>query len=287
MEISLVSNIENAIIRSKQVMEESKAITRKTLQRKNMLQENFSHDEPEKNHSLNNSSVIQRVSELDIRTHPDFLEKPLENLLKIEELQNQVNFLTQKVSSQDLTIRILQDKIIENNLEKAQLINQLKVVRKEYQAEIDQVVDRYNKDKNYKDSYDPQETKRIEERITSLEEKYRLQVSDNQNLLETIKKLQNGEIRTEQTQKISELEDILIDSMRKYKVLKERLEKTECLISLDKTCRYNSDSSNSKYSKPLSPKYSTGSSIKKNPRKSLNQDSKPKITKKKKPKPLN
>ena len=268
METSLEINIEDALSRTRKIMEESKAITMKNIQRKNMLEEKFKFNNIKQENdfsSLNNSDIIRRVSEIDIRHHQETPNKILEDSLKIEELQNQIIFLNEKLVDQSLRIKLLENNLVEINLEKLQLLTKVKMMKKENQKESYKIAKRYDL-KQEKKNYIKQGKKidkgnnngdltEIEHRISILEEKYKLQVIANQELIDNFKNLQNDESRVIQNDKVNELEDMLIENMVKYKELKDRLDKTESIIALDKTY-YSPDISISKKTDALSPKYS-------------------------------
>ena len=225
MEInSLANNIEDAIFRSKQIMQESKAITLKNSQRKTMLEQKFSLEDlkPEKESPINESQIIRKISDLDFCQIQE-IRKPEENSL-IQELQNEILLLNQKIKNQALRIQVLESNLAEVNLEKMQAYQELKLVRKEHQRELNQIIMQHEKAEDKKQVNELNGTPKIEERIALLEEKYKLQVVANHELIENIKKLQNGEMQPSQNEK-------------KYKTLKERLEKTESLLLIEK-CDY-------------------------------------------------
>jgi hypothetical protein len=94
----------------------------------------------------------------------------------------------------------------------------------------------------------------IEERIAFLEDKYKEQVLANHELTEEIQKMQKHEKVQSPSRKITELEDLLLTSIKKYKGLKDRLEKTENLIALEKSTFLSPKSATNKKSKIASPK---------------------------------
>ena len=238
MEInSLANNIEDAIFRSKQIMQESKTITLKNSQRKTMLEQKFSLDDlkPEKESPINESQIIRKISDLDFCQIQE-IRKPEENSL-IQELQNEILLLNQKIKNQALRIQVLESNLAEVNLEKMQAYQELKLVRKEHQRELNQIIMQHEKAEDKKQVNELNGTPKIEERIALLEEKYKLQVVANHELIENIKKLQNGEMQPSQNEKINELEEKLLENTKKYKTLKERLEKTESLLLIEK-CDY-------------------------------------------------
>ena len=128
--LDLANNIESTIIRTRQIMQESKAITIKNQQRKNMLEEKFSFNdlkierEPD---YLEQSDKVRRVSEIEIRTTQDSPCKSSEEMLKIEELQSEIFELNKKVKNQAVKIHLLEGKLNDVNLEKMKLLQELKM----------------------------------------------------------------------------------------------------------------------------------------------------------------
>ncbi|OMJ76523.1 hypothetical protein SteCoe_24100 [Stentor coeruleus] len=234
----LAGSIEDTIMRSRQIMQESKAVTMKYLQRKNILEGNFLYNDlkPERDlSSISNSDIIRHISEIDLKNQKETLMQTLEEAQKIQELQNNINDLNQKIKTQAMRIQYLENTLSEVNLEKKNLINELKALKKENNIEASIISQKYedndmNKRKLDKESDD---IFIIEDKIRMLEEKYKRQVIENHELMEDIKKLQNGECFNDDNAKINELEEILIESMEKYQKLKERLEKTESLMLLE------------------------------------------------------
>ena len=261
MELSQSSNIENTLIRTRQVMEESKAITMKNYQRKNMLKEKLQQDDlkPEKEESsLNNSDIIRRISEIEIKSH---LENPTDNddSTKLSKLKSEINSLKSKVTDQNMQIKFLETRLADATSEKIKLVKDLKDLNKYHEMEMQEISERYeqNKTKNHhrnsRDSFDISEMK---QRISILEDKYKQQILSNHDLIENIKHLQSSEIKGVSCDKIHELEGILNTSLKNYKKLKQRLEKTESILELDRTSQRNHEISVTKISAITSPKLS-------------------------------
>ena len=261
MEISLSSNIEAALFRTRQVMEESKAITMKNYQRKNMLKEKLQHDnmKPEKEESsLNNSDIIRRVSEIDIRNHLESLAGSDDSAM-FSELKNEIQALRRKITDQSLHIKFLETKLAEVSSEKVKLVKELKAAKKCHESEIQEFSERQEENKtyiHYRNSSDSLEICEMKQRISILEDKYKQQIMSNHDLIENIKRLQNNDHKEIQCDKINELEGILIESMKKYKNLKERLEKTESILEIDRTYQLSHEISLTKRSALASPKQS-------------------------------
>ncbi|OMJ68737.1 hypothetical protein SteCoe_33734 [Stentor coeruleus] len=257
-----VGSIEDTIQRTRQIMQESKAITIKNLQRKNMLEERFMFDDlkPEKDSSsINNSEIVRRISEIEIRNQQETPMRTLEDAQKIEELQNEIKELTLKVKNQAMRIQYLETNLSDVNIEKMHLLSELKTLKREHEIEISRISQKYEDselERRSKRLKEADEFSQIEERIKVLEEKYKQQVLANHELIEDIKKLQNSEGMSNTNSRISELEDLLIESMRKYKILKDRLDKTENLLALDHS-HLSPKPSVSKKCKGTSPKTST------------------------------
>ena len=100
------------------------------------------------------------------------------------------------------------------------------------------------------------EDQNIEDRIRFLEERYKEQVMANHELTEEIQKIQKYDKVESPNRKITELEDLLLNSMKKYKGLRNRLEKTENLIAIEKSSFLTPKSATSKKSKLTSPRHS-------------------------------
>ena len=252
--LDLANNIESTIIRTRQIMQESKAITIKNQQRKNMLEEKFSFNDLKIDRETGNSEPserVRRVSEIEIRTTQDSPCKSAEEIFKIEELQSEIFELNKKVKNQATKIDLLEEKLNEVNLEKMKLLQELKVIKKEHESEMNRMNLKLRE--NERAAGDGQS---IEERIRFLEEKYKEQVMANHELTEEIQKMQKSEKVQSPNRKITELEDLLLNSMKKYKGLKDRLEKTENLIALEKSSYLTPKSATSKKLKLTSPKHS-------------------------------
>ncbi|OMJ94110.1 hypothetical protein SteCoe_2740 [Stentor coeruleus] len=234
----LANSIEDTIMRSRQIMQESKAVTMKYLQRKNMLEENFFFNDlkPERDlSSISNSEIIRRISEIDLRNQQETPIQTSEETQKIQELQNNINDLNQQIKTQAMRIQYLENTLSEVDKEKKNLLNELKDLKKEHEIEVSRISQKYedndlDKKRLVKDS---DEIIVIEDKIRMLEEKYKKKVIENHELMEDIKKLQNGECFNDDNVKINELEEILIGSIEKHQKLKERLEKTESLMSME------------------------------------------------------
>lgn len=278
----LAGSIEDTIIRSRQIMQESKAVTMKYLQRKNMLEENFLYSDlkPERDlSSISNSEIIRRISEIDLRNQQETPMQTSEETQKIQELQNDINDLNEKIKTQAMRIQYLENTLSEVNTEKKNLLNELKALKKENKIETNAISKKYEDYDLDKRKWDknPDEVAIIEDRIRELEGKYKRQVVENHELMEDIKKLQNGECFNDDKARINELEEILIESMEKYHKLKERLEKTESLMSLENT-NFSPKSSVSKKLKGNSLKTTVCKSKKKGLTKSKTGSSKGTLT---------
>lgn len=246
---SLASNISDTILRTRQIMQESKAITIKNQQRKNMLEEKFSFNDLKLGKDLQSDDIIRRISELELRSNQDSPLKPFEDSQKIETLQSEIFELNKKVKSQALKIESLETKLNEINLEKFSLVQELNSLKN-------------NKKSEEKVIFDLSEKRNVEETIALLEDKYKVQVEENHKLIEEIQKLQGQGGVLNSSKKITELENLLMSSLRKYKGLKERLEKTENLITLEKSSFFSPKSTSSKKLKVGSPKLGVKKSMK-------------------------
>ena len=224
-----------------------------------MLDEKFKFDDatPEKDSSiLNSSEIIRRISEIELRNSQETNTKSSVESLKVDELQSQIAFLNQKLSEQSIRIKFLENKLEAGNIEKLKLLQEIKIIKQEHQLEILQYAKKYERpeqEKQQRNSNDLDDLSNIKYRISILEEKCKLQKTSNEELIENFKNIQDNYSKLNQTEKIEKLEEILIKNVVKYKELKERLDKTESLIALDRTY-HSPDISMSKKIKVLSPR---------------------------------
>ena len=248
---SLATNISDTILRTRQIMQESKAITIKNQQRKNMLEEKFSFNDLKLGKDLGSDDIIRRISELELRPNQDSPIKPFEDSQKIDSLQSEIFELNKKVKSQALKIESLENKLNEINLENFSLVQELDSLKRKNDKKSEERV-----------FFDMTEKRNVEQRIALLEDKYKGQVEENHKLIEEIQKLQGQGSVLNSGKKITELENLLMSSLRKYKGLKERLEKTENLITLEKSSFSSPKSSSSKKLKIGSPKLGAKKTLK-------------------------
>lgn len=201
-------------------MQESKAITIKNQQRKNMLEEKFSFNDLKLEKDFQPDEIIRRVSELEIPPIKDLPQRPFEDSQKIEAMQTEIFELNKKVKIQASKIESLEKKLNEINSEKILLVQELNALKNDTKVE------------NFEEKNNDEG--KVEEKILVLEEKYREQVLENHKLIEEIRVLQ-GQGGLNSSKKILDLENLLMSSLKKYKGLKNRLEKTENLITVEKS----------------------------------------------------
>lgn len=264
MEASLANNIEDALSRTRKIMEESKAITLKNLNRKNMLEEKFDFEDlkPEKEYSPNNSDIVRRISEIELSNDADTSDRLCEDSIKFKELKFEVNLLTRQNKDQALRVKFLEQSLTDANFKNSQLLQELKVLKKKHLEEIEKIEEEQECGK-CKKSGNSNEISEMKQRISLLEDKYKQQVLANHELIENIKTIQNDESKISQSEKINELEDILVESLKKYKNLKERLDKTESLLEIDRTYYVSPETTLSKRSIFLTPKAAASKKLKK------------------------
>lgn len=221
---SLVNNISDTIQRTRQIMQESKAITIKNQQRKNMLEEKFSFNDLKIEKDFQTDDIIRRISELEIPSIKDSPQRFIEDSQKIEAMQTEICELNKKVKIQASKIESLEKKLNEINSEKILLVQELNALKNDAKLENSEA-------KNEEKKVDAE---KVEEKISILEEKYKEQVLENHKLIEEIRVIQ-GQSGLNSSKKIMDLENLLMSSLKKYKGLKNRLEKTENLITLEKS----------------------------------------------------
>ena len=121
--ITSTLNIDEAIMKSRKVMEESKALTVKNKEKKSGLEEKFK-----------NILTIQSEFSPDIRRHSeipkysiDISETPksINHNFRVDELQNEIMNLNNKISSQSTNIKLLELVVSETKTEKHHLIEEM------------------------------------------------------------------------------------------------------------------------------------------------------------------
>lgn len=238
---SLASSIENTIMRTMQVMQESNAVTKKYLRHKNLLEEHLlqtSFSPKIDLATLNDSETIRNISQIDLR-NPQETPYPSQNeSYKIQELQNLIQELNQNIKNQALRITQLESQLSEVNTEKIALLQELRDAKSQYEIEISSKNSKYDDldmQKSYKKPKPLVNEILAEERIQVLESKYKQQVLANYGLINDIKNLKSEEGMSKTDSKVDLLENMLHDNLKKHKSLKIRLAKTETLLSLDNT----------------------------------------------------
>ncbi|OMJ79223.1 hypothetical protein SteCoe_20827 [Stentor coeruleus] len=235
---SLANSIENTIIRTMQVMQESNEVTKKYLRHKNLLEEHLlqtSFSPKIDLDTLNDSETVRNISQIDLRNpqtpHPSQNEN-----YKLQELQNLIQELNLNIKNQALRITQLENQLSQANTEKIALLQELQDSKKQYQKEksiINSEYDELDKQQNYKKPKKLENEFLTEERIQILEEKYKQQVLANHGLIKDIKKLKTQESLSKVDSKVNLLENMLHKNLKKHKSLKIRLAKTETFLSLD------------------------------------------------------
>ncbi|OMJ71143.1 hypothetical protein SteCoe_30732 [Stentor coeruleus] len=249
---SLASSIENTIMRTMQVMQESNAVTKKYLRHKNFLEVNLLQSNSNQKidlATLNDSETIRSISQIDLRNAQETPYPSQNESYKFQELQNLIQELNKNIKNQAFRISQLENQLSEVNTEKISLLQELRDAKRQYDIEISTINSKYedlDMQKNYKKPKPLENELLPEEKIQLLEEKYKQQVLANHGLIKDIKKLKSEEGLSKTDSKVNLLENMLHDNLKKHKSLKIRLAKTENLLSSD----------NSRTSPKLTPKKS-------------------------------
>lgn len=260
--------IDEAILRSRKVMEESKALTFKNSQKKSALEEKLksmlsAQEElsPEHRRHQETPKIFNEYTET---------PKPSSSNLQVEELSAEIRMLNNKISTQNTTIRMLELNLGETKTENQRLVDEIQQLKLRHKQEIQYLTEMYE-DKLKNPQFAPKELMNIESRLNELEDKFTKQVDCNVELLGKINDLnRTQELNTRKT-KLLDAEIELENNRERYQDLHDKLQKAKNMIKSD--C----DRKSAEPKKPKKPKKTeeeTGKKIKK-----VNEDT---IKKKKK-----
>ena len=166
-ELTSSLKIDEAILKSRKVMEESKALTLKNNQKKSELEGKYKNIvktetiKEEKNESLR---------ALDLPCTP----KTLGQTLKIEELQSEIRNLNNIISSQATNLKLLDSALSDCKTENLRLLEEINLLNQKHRQEISFLTIKYEqKIKNLEPKVIPKELAGIETRIRELEERFK------------------------------------------------------------------------------------------------------------------
>ncbi|OMJ65748.1 hypothetical protein SteCoe_37684 [Stentor coeruleus] len=227
--VSITSSlkIDEAIARSRKVMEESKALTLKNSQKKLALEEKF-------------KSVLSGQNDLpsDVRKDSSTPKKSLDlqnvysvdlGILKNEDLANEVKILNNKIASQNSTIKVLEMNLAECKNDNFHMIEELQQMKQRHRQEIQYLTDMYEEKLRNLVSGNKDVTT-IETRLKELEEKFKRQVEYNYELVDKINDLSKNQDNLLSTRRLAEIEKEFEENRERCADLQDRIEKAHVMI---------------------------------------------------------
>jgi FtsZ-binding cell division protein ZapB len=215
--------IDEAIQRSRKVMEESKALTYKNSQKKSLI------DEKLKNMISLGPEVIEPFKHLESpRLFSEIAETPKVTYAPLprDDLQLELKNLNNKISSQMTQIRLLEMNISELKVENSHLIDENRQLKQRHKQEIQYLTDMYEeKLRNSQPSNNFMPV--MEKRLKELEENFRRQVGVNIQLEQKIEEL--GKVNFQRT-KIMEIEKEFENNQETISKFQDKLEKAKKIL---------------------------------------------------------
>lgn len=236
--VSITSSlkIDEAIARSRKVMEESKALTLKNSQKKLALEEKFKsvlsgqNDLP--SDIRKDSSTPKKSLDLQI-AYPDDL-----GILKNEDLANEVKILNNKIASQSTTIKVLEMNLAECKNDNFHMVEEMQHMKQRHRQEIQYLTDMYE-DKLKTLVSGNKDVTTIETRLKELEEKFKRQVEYNYELVDKINDLSKNQDNLLSTRKLAEIEKEFEENRERCLDLQDRIEKAHVMIRNESSNKLN------------------------------------------------
>lgn len=176
--------IDEAILKSRKIMEESKALTQKNNEKK------LNFDEKSKQFfRFLTSSPYDARKGFDTSRSSDISETPkvANQHYRIEDMQTEIYNLNNKISVQATNLKVLESALVETRAEKYKLIEEINAVKQKHRQEIEHLTEVYEgKIRNIQPKIVPKELVTIESRVRDLEEKFKGQAGCNCELLQKI-----------------------------------------------------------------------------------------------------
>lgn len=230
-EISAITSslkIDEAIQRSRKVMEESKALTYKNSQKKSMIEEKLkSVLSLQTENSDGNFKVCYTP-----KSYLESAETPRNNLRlgdKNDDFQQELRNFNSKLSAQLTQIRLLEMNVSELKQENSQLIEENRQMKLRHKQEIEYLTEMY--EEKLKGSHvGTKDLLGMEKRLRELEENFGRQVRYNCDLEDKINKIVKTNQVTTQNNKILEIEKEYLNNQESISEFENKLETAKRLL---------------------------------------------------------
>ena len=230
-EISTITSslkIDEAIQRSRKVMEESKALTYKNSQKKSIIEGKL---RSVLSLQTEGSDGHFRVSDTP-KLYLESAETPKSNLRLGEnkdDLQQELRNLNSKISAQSTQIRLLEMNVSELKQENTQLVEENRQVKLRHKQEIEYLTEMY--EEKLKGSHTgTKDFLRMEERLRELEENFTRQIRYNCDLEEKISKIVRTNRVEAQSNKILEIEKEYLNNQESISEFENKLDSAKRLL---------------------------------------------------------
>ena len=220
--ITSALKIDEAILKSRKIMEESKALTEKNNQKKNILEEKFKGF-----FAMQCSSPPEYKKDSEMSKHSSEIfdtPKAANQQLKICEMQSEIMHLNNKLASQTANLQLLEVALSESKAEKFKLFEEITNLKDRHKQELAYITEIYEqKLRNTHQKIIPKELVNIETRVRDLEDKLINQVNYNSELQERIKVNDTNKELNAHKKKIFEIEDEVLRQKEMYKHMEDKL----------------------------------------------------------------
>lgn len=214
--------IDEAILRSRKVMEESKALTLKNNKKKSSLEEKFKNVLGDQIELYEDSSIPIEVTRNSLE--PSRTPKILNQSLIIEELQNEIRTLNNKLSSQSANLRLSEINLEQMKSENYKLHEEINKIKVGHRHEINYLTEIYEqKLKNSANRFFPNEMIGIESRIRDLEDKFQKQLECNFELIQKINEMNKNNDHLQKT-KTMDFDKNTLTNREKYETIEYKLD---------------------------------------------------------------